>query len=345
MVRRSHAHLAAPTSRIGRLAVATVALVGALAAAEAWARHADGDLVFPRDGRRYATRPGTHGTNSLGLHERELPRDPAPGVRRIVVLGDSMTWGTAGADDTWTRAAEAALGPPWELVNLSHYGYDADQALASLEALGWGYRPELVVYAAYVNDLVPTELITVGDPPMPAWIGPRGNPLRAWSSLARRVEGAVRARGFVEREDADAWAAALAAMRDACAARGVPLQGLGLVPHVLAEPDPARCDAAAGAPGRCAEALDRHARQAAIAGELGVAWFSTLPALRAGPERSWFDAGSADWEHPSPAGHRLLGGEIAALLGSTWTTGAAPEARPEAEPTGAEPAIGGGEVR
>lgn len=241
-----------------------------------------------------------------------------------MVLGDSMTWGTAGPDATWTRAAETALGPSWELVNLSHYGYDAHQALATLDRLGWALHPAQVVYAAYVNDLVPTELITVGDPPMPAWVGPRGNPLRAWSSLARRVEGAVRVRGFTERDDPTAWAAAVATMRDDCAARGVPFWLLGLVPHVLAEPELTPCDAAAGAPGRCATAEARHRLQERLAIGLGVPFVSTVPTWRRGPARSWFPEGSTDWEHPSPAGHAFLGKEVAAMIAAQPEFGAAP---------------------
>ncbi len=286
----------------------------ALAAAEALARHHDGTLRFPVDGRRFATAPGEHGANFLGFHERELSDEPPSGERRVVVLGDSMTWGTGSADQAWPRALEAALGPEIRTINLSHYGYDAEQSLATLRTFGWRFRPAAVLFATYANDLVPSELITVGEPPLFAWVGDAGTLptlLRERSSLARLAEGAFRARGFTEVEDPERYRAALLAMRDEAALHSVPLVVVGLAAHVLAEPDLSRCDARAGAPGRCAEALERTAREAEIVASVGLPYVDGLAVLRAGPERAWFNAGSTDWEHPSPAGHAWLGAALA----------------------------------
>ncbi len=287
----------------------------ALALAELYARHLDDALEFPSDGRRFSTRAGTHGTNRFGLHERDLPDTPPPGVRRIVVLGDSMTWGTASPAEAWPRAVETQLGAPWQTVNLSHYGYDAEQALATLQSFGWRNQPAAVVFGTYANDLVPTELITVGSPAMPAWVGASFLfPGAGRSSLGRRLEGAVRTRYYVEAEDPARFAAAVMAMRDAADAAGVPFFVVLLAPHVLAEPDPERCDAFAGSVGRCAAALELAARQLQMVTQLGVPAFSVVPALQAGPERVWFPADSDDWEHPSPAGHTLIGAAVADWL-------------------------------
>ncbi|GDX82144.1 hypothetical protein LBMAG42_39550 [Deltaproteobacteria bacterium] len=295
-----------------------MATTGSLAAAEVAAQWHDGSVVFPDDGRRFATRGGTHGTNSLGFHERELPFAPGPGMRRIVVLGDSMTWGTTTAEEAWTRAAEAALGAPWQLVNLSHYGYDAEQSLATLHRFGWEYQPELVVFASYVNDLVPTELITVGEPPMPAWVAPTGTlpwSVRRWSALARLAEGAIRSAGFVERESSDTYRDVLLRMRDESAGHGVPLLILGLAPHVLAEADLVACDVLAGAPGRCETSMRRLKDQETIALELGIRFAPMVEALRPAPPGGWFPANVADWEHPSPAGHERIGKVAAGVIG------------------------------
>ncbi len=273
--------------------------------------------MFPTDGRRYATRGGAHGTNSLGFHERELPFAPEPGVRRVVVLGDSMTWGTTTAAEAWPRAAEAALGEPWQLVNLSHYGYDAEQSLATLGAFGWAYEPELVVFASYVNDLVPTELITVGEPPLPAWVGVEGVlpwDVRQRSAVARLAEGAVRGVGFVERESSDTFRDVLLRMREETSARGVPLLILGLAPHVLAEPDLAACEALTGGVGRCATALRRLGEQESIAAALGVRFVPLVRALRPAPPSGWFPANPEDWEHPSPSGQARIGEAAAGVI-------------------------------
>ncbi len=286
----------------------------ALGGAEALARYADDTLDFPTDGRRFSTRGGTHGTNRSGFLERELPEAPPAGVRRIVVLGDSMTWGTGSAAEAWPRVMEARLGAPWEAVNLSHYGYDAEQSLATLRAIGWRYGPDAVVFGTYGNDLVPTELITVGRSAMPAWVGGPDGPGTRWS-LWRRVEGAWRTRGFEEREAPDRYRAALLALKEATATAGVPLFVVLLVPHVLAEPDLAACEARAGGAARCASALERAERQSRLLDSLSIPYLSTLPALRTGPERAWFAADSSDWEHPSPQGHVVVGEAVADWLG------------------------------
>jgi lysophospholipase L1-like esterase len=299
--------------RFVRPVLALLSLTFGLGVAEGVATLADGTLEFPTDGRRFSTRAGEHGTNRRGLHERELAEVPPTGVRRFVVLGDSMTWGTGTAAQAWPRLAETHLGPPWESVNLSHYGYDAEQSLATLQTFGWRYGPDAVVFATYGNDLVPTELITVGDAAMPAWVGGDGRGLGRWS-LGRRFEGAVRARGFAELENPERDRAALVGLRDAAAAAGVPLFVVVLHPHVLAEPDPIACDRQAGAPDRCAGALARARSQVRMLEELAIPHLDILAALQAGPARSWFGENASDWEHPSPEGHALIGVAVAEWL-------------------------------
>lgn len=299
--------------RLLRPLFALLSLSVGLGVAESVATLADGALEFPTDGRRFSTRPGEHGTNRRGLHERELADVPPVGVRRFVVLGDSMTWGTGTAAQAWPRLAETHLGPPWQSVNLSHYGYDAEQSLATLQSLGWRYGPEAVVFATYGNDLVPTELITVGDAAMPAWVGGDGHGLGRWS-LGRRFVGALRARGFSEREHPDRYRAALMGLRDAAATAAVPLFVVVLHPHVLAEPDATACGRQAGAPDRCAGALARARIQVRTLEELAIPHLDTLAALHAGPARSWFGENAADWEHPSPEGHAVIGVAVAEWL-------------------------------
>jgi lysophospholipase L1-like esterase len=303
-----------------RLTTALVSAIVSLTVAEFVARGADGDLDFPDDGRRFATRGGRHGTNAEGFHDRERAEAPGPGVRRVVVLGDSMTWGTGTAEQAWPRIAESRLGGGWEVLNLSHYGYDAEQALATLGAFGLRYQPDAVVFATYGNDLVPTELITVGDDAVPAWIGRSAlGPLAGRSSVLRRIEGAVRARGFEAREDVERYRAALAAMRSCAEGAGIPLSVVVLHPHVLADPDLTACDRRAGIDGRCADALRRAGVLTGVAAQLGLPVYDTIDALRAGRERAWFPSGSTDWEHPSPEGHTLLGEAI-----GDWLKGVLP---------------------
>lgn len=299
----------------GRLALLAVGVLGAAVLAESAARVHQGTTVYVDDGRRYATRPGTRGTNRWGFHERDLPPIAAPGARRVAVLGDSMTWGTATAAETWTRAAEATLGPPWEVLNFSHYGYDAEQCAAVLRHHAARWAPEVVVYAAYGNDLVPTRHITVGEPPMLVRVDAEGGWLPApllGSSFLRLVEGATLRAGLAEVEDPARLRAGLVALAEAASDLHASVLVWVQVPHVLAGPDP---DALLDQPGFAAAALDRARRVEAEARSLGLEVASAAPWLRGSGRVAFFPPGSVDPEHPGPDGHAVLGAAFADLLG------------------------------
>ena len=297
-----------------------VATAAALVATETVARGHEGTTVFPWDepGRGFATEPNTRGANNAGFHERELPASRDPSVRRVAVVGDSMTWGTGTAEETWTRAAEHDLGSAWQVLNFGHYGYDTSQAAATMRHRVWAYEPDVVVYAAYGNDLVPTRLITVGEPPLHAWVAATGGILPPWarraSAVARKVEGVVMARAVDDVEDEGAFEAGVADMAAQAAAHGVPLIVYGLVPHILASPRLDGCIRTDGTSGRCVEALAQTRRQAEIVRGMGLVWASALPYLRGSGEESFFPADPGDWQHPSPAGDRYIGAGMADVL-------------------------------
>ncbi|MFZ5476445.1 MAG: SGNH/GDSL hydrolase family protein [Myxococcota bacterium] len=267
-----------------RLALAVVATLLALAACEGALRLHEGTLTFPDDGRRFATRPGTRGTNSRGFHDREdVPKGG------IAVLGDSMTWGTTTWEEAWPRVAEARVGRP--VLNYSHYGYDAAQSAATLRHHVWGDAPSRIVYAAYANDLVPTRLITVGELAIPAWLGPR-------TALGRAILGAWHVRRPGEAEDVAAFDAALADMATQAREHDVPLLVFGLAPWRLGDLERLRIVEA-----RCA----------------GVPFASVVPYLRGSPG-DYAPANRDDGEHPGPAGHRLFAAAFADVLGR-WERG------------------------
>lgn len=100
-------------------------------------------------------------TNSLGLRERELPIPKPGGVRRVVFLGDSVTFGAGVRDDEpFPRRLEAALAEggvgPIQTVNTAVVGYNTVQELARLEQVGLAYQPDVVVLTFVVNDLLET---------------------------------------------------------------------------------------------------------------------------------------------------------------------------------------------
>jgi lysophospholipase L1-like esterase len=100
-------------------------------------------------------------TNSLGLRERELPPTRPAGTRRVVFLGDSVTFGAGVPDDQpFPRLLESAVNAagagPVETVNTGVVGYNTVQEQARLETAGLPYQPDVVVLTFVVNDMLET---------------------------------------------------------------------------------------------------------------------------------------------------------------------------------------------
>ena len=85
-------------------------------------------------------------TNSKGLRGKtEYGYARVPGKKRILVLGDSFTFGTEVSDDeTFSHYLESDL-PDTEVLNLGVQGYGQDQMLLYLKNEGIKYRPDIVV--------------------------------------------------------------------------------------------------------------------------------------------------------------------------------------------------------
>ena len=85
-------------------------------------------------------------SNSKGLRgTTEYSYARTPGKQRILVLGDSFTFGTDVSDDeTFSHDLEAAL-PNTEVLNLGVQGYGQDQMLLYLQEEGVKYHPDIVL--------------------------------------------------------------------------------------------------------------------------------------------------------------------------------------------------------
>jgi hypothetical protein len=106
--------------------------------------------------RGWALRPGIRemrvfrdrvlNSSSHGLRGRqERPYEKPTGVRRVVVLGDSFTFGEDVSDDeTFCQRLEQLL-PGTEVLNLGVHGYGHDQMLLYLREEGVKYRPDIVL--------------------------------------------------------------------------------------------------------------------------------------------------------------------------------------------------------
>jgi lysophospholipase L1-like esterase len=123
-------------------------------------------LVVPAE-PRFVLRPSAHiivperygdieyQLNSRGFRDRE--HDPKSATAKIVLLGDSVTFGLGVRQDRTfaeiagrTLAAESAGA--LETLNLAVFAYDTRDELMTLREEGLRYHPALVVLEFYLND-------------------------------------------------------------------------------------------------------------------------------------------------------------------------------------------------
>lgn len=97
--------------------------------------------------------PGPTSSNSKGLRgSREYSYGRTAEVGRIVVLGDSFTYGLHVADaETYPAQMERMLGD-WEVLNLGVNGYGTDQQLLYWLSEGRKYEPDIVILGYYLPD-------------------------------------------------------------------------------------------------------------------------------------------------------------------------------------------------
>ena len=96
----------------------------------------------------------TVSSNSRGVRgRREYAYDKPAGATRIVVLGDSFTFGEdVGDEEAWPRRLEMLL-PGTEVLNLGVHGYGHDQMLLYLTEEGLRYHPDVVVVGFLPDDM------------------------------------------------------------------------------------------------------------------------------------------------------------------------------------------------
>jgi lysophospholipase L1-like esterase len=112
--------------------------------------------------------------DEMGMRQRDRPFAADSNAARILVIGDSFTFGAANQEnDTWVRVTERALrseeqagrGINVELVNAGVEGYDTRSELLWLEELAPKIRPAIVVLGFVTNDLYTNR--PVSEPPAP----------------------------------------------------------------------------------------------------------------------------------------------------------------------------------
>jgi hypothetical protein len=99
--------------------------------------------------------------NNLGLRaDRDYAIEKAPNTFRILVLGDSVTFGHGSLyEHTYPRLFEERLkawkpSVDWQVWNAGVPGYNTSQELATLLELGPRFQPDLVIVGFFPNDVV-----------------------------------------------------------------------------------------------------------------------------------------------------------------------------------------------
>jgi len=170
-----------------RLLAASLATVAALAAAEVafrWHKRRTFDDKFPEWTENLVVVPGPqvfafkphatgvfpgsvdtkrtfpYRTNAHGLRDRDRP-PKASGSKRVLVIGDSYTWGYAVAEEeAYPQVAEQFLKargrPDIEVINGGIPDYNSRQERQLLEQLMPIYTPDHVFLAYVVNDAEPS---------------------------------------------------------------------------------------------------------------------------------------------------------------------------------------------
>jgi hypothetical protein len=95
-----------------------------------------------------------HRISAQGLRgEREYAPEPAPGILRIAVFGDSFVYcNEVDTDDSWPRRLEEAR-PDTEVLNFGVGGYGTDQALLRYRHDGRRFSPHMAVMGFVPDDI------------------------------------------------------------------------------------------------------------------------------------------------------------------------------------------------
>lgn len=101
-------------------------------------------------------------TNSEGLRGPDFDRKPEEGINRVLVIGDSMTFGWGlNYSDVYTAKVEDKLekstGSDFQVINAGIYGTGLKDFKAFLEHRGVDYEPDLVVIAFQKRDMFSAE--------------------------------------------------------------------------------------------------------------------------------------------------------------------------------------------
>jgi lysophospholipase L1-like esterase len=118
-------------------------------------RAVDDPVLDYRYHANYTTYTGSIGYhyNSAGFRDIDHDLEKAPGIYRILVLGDSVTDGYGvEAPQMFSNQVRERLDPTYEVITIAMGGLNTPQEIHLLEQEGLQYEPDLVVLNFVLND-------------------------------------------------------------------------------------------------------------------------------------------------------------------------------------------------
>jgi HEAT repeat protein/lysophospholipase L1-like esterase len=131
-------------------------------------RFSEGDFYTFEKGEGYPPSPRMVEPNVDGLRDVTRPRETRAGLRRIVVLGDSVTYGHGvEGDEAFPFLLESSLrasGHDVDVFNIGLPGWSTRQERLAYERIARNYKPDVVLLAVCLNDIAEMQ-INLARPP------------------------------------------------------------------------------------------------------------------------------------------------------------------------------------
>jgi lysophospholipase L1-like esterase len=108
--------------------------------------------LIPDPDLGFRLNPAAPDMNSLGLRHPELARPKPPGVFRVLVVGDSVSWYQGGYVQLLRDALAARRDPLVEVINASTPGYTTHQESLLLARIADAVEPDVVIVQYCLND-------------------------------------------------------------------------------------------------------------------------------------------------------------------------------------------------
>ena len=292
--------------------------------------------VFSPYGLKYAYAQPPEPGFIRGYVQGMTPPPKAPGVRRLIAVGDSITFGLGvDRESAWPAALQRAV-PGTEVINLAICGWDAEQVVTLITEILPAWQPDMVIWGSFPNDPNPTYLMWGAKEKVPIFVGtaiPDGVEvlpesislgLTRVSAMFRQYQAGrlaqAQQKGLQLGADMPWFEGQLARLRTWTERSGTPVTVLAIPAHTQT------------APQRCAEVWQAHdcdkqaARYASLKdalGRSGLPWvdgqqayaatgrphFMVIPGETAG-QGAW----ERDAEHPTAAGHDALAAGLSPVV-------------------------------